>query len=378
MKNKIKQKLESNNKTKKIFKVLKDFKNSTLIEESGGKKKYPKVLQMPITTRCNSKCVMCNIPNMNKENEMDVEQFSGALKDPIFKNIESIGINGGEPFLLNDLDEYVQAAISNLPNIKSINIISNGFLTKRILDKSELIYDLCKNNNKSFNIMISLDGYGEIHDKVRGIPGAFLKVEKTIRELYSNTQKYADGIELACTVVKQNVDYLSELDTYCKLNGYNIKYRLGIQNERIGNQLILDKFSVFSDEKYRQTAIEFFNYKYHETKDFKYYSLFKYLDNGNKRLLGCDWKENGITMDPKGNIYYCAVESKKIGSINENHGEQIFFDKDNLLYRQQIINKNCDKCIHDYSGKVSTKNVYSYYKERIIERKSIYTYKKGV
>lgn len=378
IKENLKKVINANKYSNRLFIVAKDFKNSILIKETGISKKYPKALQMPITTRCNSKCVMCNIPNMDKSNEMNAEDFRNALKDKVFNEIQSIGLNGGEPFLLKDIEEYVKAAIEVLPNLKSINIISNGFLTERILEKCEFIYKLCKENDKSFDIIISLDGYGEVHDKVRGVPGAFQKVTKTIQKLYECQNKYADKIELACTVVRQNVEHLIELDTFCKIKGYNIKYRLGIQNERIDNSLLIDKFSVMFDKKAIQTAAEFFHYKFNETKEFKYYSIYRYLAFNNRRLMGCLWKENAITMDPKGNIYYCAVESKKLGNIFKTNGEEIYFNKENLNYREQIVSNKCDKCIHDYAGKILTSDIIHYYKNLLTERNEIKKYKKGV
>jgi len=60
-----------------------------------GKKKYPKVIQLPITYKCNSRCVMCNIWKMNKKNELSSEEFAKILKDEIFQKVEFVGINGG-------------------------------------------------------------------------------------------------------------------------------------------------------------------------------------------------------------------------------------------------------------------------------------------
>jgi len=371
VKENVKKIINSNQYLKKAYPLIKDIRHSILRKETGMKKIYPEVLQMPITTKCNSRCVMCNIPNMDKENEMDSVQFGKALRNPLFKKIKAIGINGGEPFLLSNLEDYVKEAIESLPSLQGINIISNGFITDRILDKTKKIYDLCKKHNVKFYIMFSLDGYGEIHDIVRGIPGAFNKVIKTIETIYNDLSLYADGTELACTVVKQNVNNLVELDMYCKLKGYNIKYRLGIKNERIDNKLIFDNFSVFGDKDAKQTATEFFYSKYIETRDYNYYSIFRHLELGKKRGMGCDWKQKGITMDPKGNIYYCAVESKKICDIKNENLTEAFFSQENLNYRKEIIETKCDKCIHDYRGDMLLKDVVEFYKYRLDERQGL-------
>lgn len=363
IKNFLKKILNYNKYTRRFYKLITIFRTTIIIKESGKRKGYPKVLQLPITNKCNSNCVMCNIPNINKKKEISLNEFNNILKDPIFKQIESVGINGGEPYLLNDLFNYIEVLIKNLTNLKNISIISNGFCTDKILSVTPKIHTLCKENNIKLNLTISLDGYKEIHDKVRGVIGAFNRTEKTIESIYENIEKYADNFSLACTVVRQNVDNLIELDEYCKLKGYSINYRLGIKNLRIDNELLMDSFSVLSDKRAKQLATEFFFDRFKETNDFKYYAIYKYLAYNSVRALGCDWKENGITMDPYGNIYYCAVESKKIGNLKEDSGEDKFFNKNNINYRADIIKNKCNNCIHDYCGTVTFNETINYYKE---------------
>jgi hypothetical protein len=376
---KIKNIMVRNRYIRKLYNTLyKDIRQCKLIKENGKRKIYPKVLQMPITTRCNSKCIMCNIPNMSNVGDMTSEELGKALKDSIFKEITSIGINGGEPFILNNLEEYVNQVINSLPKLNYINIISNGFLTDRILEKSQKIYEMCKKNDIMFELLFSLDGYGDIHNIVRGIPGAFNKVEKTVDSILKERHRYADEVGVACTVVKSNVDYLAELESYCKIKGYPIKYRLGIENQRIQSNMLTDQYSVLYDKKSRQTAKEFFYCKYIESKDMKYYSIYKFLADNTKRLLGCEWKEQGITMDSKGNLYYCAVESKSLGNIKDNKGERVFFNNNNLNYRNEIICNKCDKCIHDYTGEMFIGNKFVYYKDKIIDKYSLRIYKKLV
>jgi len=341
----------------------------------GSKRKYPKVLQLPITYKCNSHCVMCNVWKMDSSKEMTVKEFSNFIKDPIFKKIESVGINGGEPSLIHDLPNYVDE-ILNLPNLKSINIISNGLSKTSLLKNLKEIYIACKKKDINFHVSISLDGIGKIHDVIRGIPNAFNKTISTINEIIKYQNKYSDSIDIGCTVVKQNVCHLTELDVFANKNGYKIKYRLGIGNKRIESDEIIDKFSIMYEPTLKQTAKEFFHsclFKANNWNDkYKYFSIFYFLNSKNtkntKRLLGCSWKDRDITMDPRGNLYYCAVASKKIGSLRKNNGEKIFFDKNNIEYRKNIVENCCNKCIHDYSGKIEFKNALFFLNYLLYER----------
>ena len=355
-----------------VARVLSFLRNANWQKEDGSRIKYPKVIQFPITYKCNSQCVMCNIWKMDHSNEMTLEEIKNYLKDPIFKEVSSVGINGGEPSLVKQLPQIAEQVL-NLPKIKSLNIISNGFNKEALLVKVEKIYGLCRKKSVNFHLSFSLDGYGKIHDNVRGVKKAFERASKSIEYALENKSRYCDSIDIGCTIVRQNVNHLIELDAYASRKNYPMKYRLGIGNKRIASDEIVSDYSVLHDKKSRQSVIEFIHSRFFKAKKimdkFKYFSLFYFLSEKNpKRLLGCMWQDEGITIDAKGNIYYCAVVSKKIGSLRKQKGEAIFFDEKNIAYRKSIIEHKCQNCIHDYSGKPYIGYVLIFLKHYIFEK----------
>jgi len=357
------KKVKKNKKAFFLISAIKMLLHSSFFKIKGDKKKYPKVIQLPITYKCNSRCVMCNIWKMDNSDESSVKEFASFMKDEIFKETEAVGINGGEPSLLSNLPEYAKEILS-LPKIKSLNIISHGFSQKPLLKSLERIYAMCCEKGVKFHVAVSLDGVGGIHDSVRGKAGFFEKTISTIDEIVVNQNRYCDSYDIGCTIVKQNIDYLLELDTYVKSKKYNIKYRLGIDNKRIQSDKLRDQYSVIYSPL-RQTAKEFFHYQIFQAKDlgdkFKYYSIFSWLNAKKpKRMLGCTWKDEGITLDSRGELYYCAVASDSIGSLRKGNGKKCFFDNKNIEYRKSIIRDSCDGCIHDYSGQVEFKNVWKF------------------
>jgi len=377
MKNKLVSILKKNKKLFLIAKALRFLQTSSLIKIDGSKKKYPKVIQLPITYNCNAKCVMCNIWQMDHSGEATVKEFEKFMQDDIFKEVEAVGINGGEPSLVPNLYEYADE-ILKLPSLKSLNIISHGFSPKPLFKQVEKIYTSCKERGINFHIAISLDGVEDIHNTVRGISGAFAKTTATIDEIIKNQYKYCDSYDVGCTIVNQNIDYLMELDTYAKSKNYNIKYRLGIENKRIESDKLRDQYSVIYSPL-RQSAKEFFHYQTSQTKDlanrFKYYSIFSWLNSSvPKRMLGCAWKDEGITLDARGELYYCAVASESIGTLRKEKGEKIFFDDKNIDYRKNIIKNSCDGCIHDYNGKAEFKDIWKFLSDIIKKRFSMKIY----
>ena len=301
---------------------------------------------------------------MDYSNEAKINEFAKFMKDPLFKMVEDVGINGGEPSLVTNLPLYA-TEILKLPSLKSLNIISHGFSPKLLFPTLQNIYKQCKEKNISFHVSISLDGTENVHNIVRGSK-VYHKTFSTILEIQNNKYKYCDSMNVGCTVMQQNINDLSAFESMIKKHNINIKYRLGIDNKRIDNHNLKKKYSIMYSPL-KQSAIEFFHSQIFKQNKlsamFKYYSIFYWLKNEKpKRLLGCMWKEEGVTIDSRGDMYYCAVASDKIGSLRQEKGENIFFSDKNIKYRQEIIKNECDKCIHDYSGKPELPNILIFFK----------------
>ncbi len=346
--------------TKKLFKgLLRILHGSILIKKSKGLgKKLHTILQLPITNKCNLNCKMCNVPSMNDNKDFSLIDLKNAFEDKVFSKIKSVGVNGGEPFLKSNLEEYIEVLFS-LPNLKEISIISNGVLSSQILKKLELIYPMCKNKGVKLNVTFSIDGYGEKHDEIRGIKGSFVKTIDTIKSIQINKDKYCDNLGVICTISKYNIYSLSELESYFKVNKLtNISYQLAVQHKRLDNKGFAEEFSILNDKHMKMIAREFFFSKYCETNEVRYYYIYKYiLDNFSNRMISCMYQSDAITIDASGNLCYCAVESDTIGTINKISIYRQVYDKQNLAYRKSIIEQKCNDCIH-YSDSKTYINSY--------------------
>ena len=65
--------------------------------------KYPKIINLPITEICDSRCIMCNIWNDKKVDEFTEESIKRMFSQDFFKEVMHIGISGGEPTLNENL-----------------------------------------------------------------------------------------------------------------------------------------------------------------------------------------------------------------------------------------------------------------------------------
>jgi len=316
-----------------------------------GVRLYPRVLQLPITGKCDSACMTCSVPSRAPNIEMSAARVREILKNDLFKKIQSVGINGGEPTLVLELIGVVEELLK-LPKLKAIHLISNGMLTERLLDVTQRIQVLCRTRDVVFSLSISLDGVGPVYRACRGVL-AFEKVLDSIERVLAQPGVYCSTFSAGCTVSKYNVDHLAELDAFCGEKQIPIFYRVAVPNRRIHNLHYADEFSVLSSEDTCQTAQEFFFGKVMDKADrdwkqkFTYYAIFRYLENDEHvRLADCFWKWRDVTVDEAGKIYYCATQSKCLGTLDESNARELFHSKENRNYRKELTAEHCQHCIH--------------------------------
>lgn len=333
--------------------ILNKINSAIKIYRTASNKKIelPRVIQFPINDICNSRCQMCNIwKNKKSEDEISVEQVYKVFSSSLFRKVESIGINGGEPTLRKDIADIIDALFQTIPTLKNISLITNGFNNEDILKKIKAIRSVIDKHNGRLDLMFSIDGYESTHDRVRGKDGNFSR----ITTLLENVQKLglADNLRVGCTIIKENVLDLQDLYNFCLKKQIYIKYRLGIPHQRLYTLNKKEPYSLSLFEKYELS--NFLNgliahYEKDKYQIFFYESLVDQILYNKPRKSGCDWQHRGATISSKGELLYCAVESKTLTSLGEfENYEDVYFREEAHL--KEIRKNKCDDCSHDYVG----------------------------
>ncbi len=309
----------------------------------------PLVIQMPITSRCNSRCKTCNIWKLSDHVDIDHEALKKALRDPFFSQVKTVGLNGGEFTLVPNFIDIINSVLI-LPQIKDIYCISNGLAPKRLFEYLEKAKEICKQKSVKIHICISVDGYGKVQEEVRGIPNCFKKTKEILDFLSTNKDKYCDDFSVGCTISIHNIDFIKETEMF--LNTYNnlqVEYHCAIPNKRI---LTFDNadYYVLNDERKRIQAAEFFFEKCITSKSLhmriQYFSSFYFLiHNGYNRLNICSYTNRDVTIDEKLNLLLCATASEVIGNLKEKSATELTKTKCYKKTQKEILNL-CDNCVH--------------------------------
>lgn len=315
----------------------------------------PTVLNLNIIDSCNSKCTMCNIWKRDEELEISPEQLKTVLSDDLYSELLHVGVTGGEPTLREDLPDVYQKIIEAVPNIKGLSIITNAIIEedvkKRILD----VKRVCDSHNVPFSAMVSIDGVGKAHDKVRGTKGNF----KTAISVYNYLKdELKIQVDFGCTISKINVWDADDLLFYAKQNNMYGRFRVAETINRLYNQdrgKVIRNFD--NDETYNLLLFfEKLKYSYETNSTYKRtYSSIQNILQGGDRLIGCPYHNKGVVLGSKGQLSYCAPKSKEIGNALEQSSQKIY--KEQFAEKQRILKENCSSCIHDYHAPITQREI---------------------
>ena len=306
-----------------------------LIYRALNKPLKPRLLVIMVTDKCNSHCTQCNIWQQKPiNNPLSPEEIGTALLSPVFNDVEQIIITGGECTLRDDLYEIIVYIKVALPKVKII-ISTNGIRPKRVLD----LVTVLEAKGICISVGTSLDGIGNFHDKIRGVPGNFKKVNTLLGSL-PDTDKSVGFVLSELTV--DNLPYvrgylkrfgLKPFVQWCS-GGTFYKQTWLPTHPKEGRNKLIEAVESLESKEAGNLLIKNAWIKLLRGKSIKFscFSLHKFA------VLKCN-----------GDIAPCLVHfENSIGNIRDNTPEEIWNSDKALLERKCI--KYCEGCLNSWGA----------------------------
>jgi Fe-coproporphyrin III synthase len=148
-------------------------------------------------SRCNCRCVMCDIWQGTSLYALSREELERQVSSIKELNVKWLVFSGGEPLMHPDIFELCEIARKVGARV---TILSTGVLLARYA--KEIIEHVD-------DVIVSLDGPAKVHDQIRRVPGAFQALASGVAHLLELKPEYQVGGR--CTVQQSNCQSL--LDT---------------------------------------------------------------------------------------------------------------------------------------------------------------------
>jgi len=197
----------------------------------------PRRLWFEVTDNCNSHCTHCSIwsqPNCPKP--LNIDEIRKIFSDPLLNEVETIINSGGEAILHPQITEIVKIQHELLPKAH-LDLSTNGLLPDKTIS---IVEEILRNGAKTgikLNVGVSLDGLGDKHDKIRGVPGNFQKVDRLLKGLKELKNKYPKNLSLiiGLTLSELTVDGWEDVKKYADNLGIELMVQWYNQSSFYGN-----------------------------------------------------------------------------------------------------------------------------------------------
>ncbi len=314
-----------------------------------GKALIPLRYFLELTYRCNLNCPYCYIGEERNKQELTTEEWKKVINQIPFYGI--ITLVGGEPFLRKDFDELLEYSCKK--TLKKVHVVSNGILLDR--DKIESF-----KKYKPILLSVSLDGYGETHDKNRGKGGIFDKIISNLEELKSQAPKQM--IDIKTIVLENNLDDLVKLYKLCDKERFNFLSVSFLRNNHWKQNSVLQENFIpefaqnypielyFDIEHFKEVYKEIESLSKKSNVKLRFAPKFEYMKNPlegiekffqtpsdkpvNEIYKPCLYPYSDMMINPEGFVYPCL--SLKIGNVKEKSLKDLFNDPKYCCFRKNL------------------------------------------
>jgi MoaA/NifB/PqqE/SkfB family radical SAM enzyme len=171
--------------------------NSLLLEESGERIIALPILVLCAHSRCNCRCVMCDIWKREENvgvTAADLERHRESLRR---LSVEWVVLSGGEPLMNRDL--HAVCTFFRELDIR-LTLLTTGLLLERRAAEVASLFD---------DVIVSIDGPEAIHDGIRRVKGGF----ELIRSGVAAVRALQPGMKITARTTVQKLNHASLRET---------------------------------------------------------------------------------------------------------------------------------------------------------------------
>lgn len=282
--------------------------------------------------RCNAKCPTCDAWKRDPKLELSVFQAEQILKEPKFRHLKRLVIEGGEPTLWPHLRWFVAQICQQNKQIV-VAIITNGLSVYKIEELAEGLEPI----RTRLRWYVSLNGIGSTHDDSRGVPGAF---GKTLNSAIALRQR-GYMVFFSFAPFKQNIgDYRRVVRL---AESYNISMSICFPTSRAK---FSDNWELASKEDLNKLHADWlsrFNWRYKLAYGYLLYKA------QNKEIMPCDAGKSMLHINPEGIIHACHMTNKyPLGGVSKNIDTIVWFKPDISGIPEECQYEDGEFCVDCY------------------------------
>jgi MoaA/NifB/PqqE/SkfB family radical SAM enzyme len=313
----------------------------------------PVLVLMP-HSRCNCRCVMCDIWKANSQKkEISSEELARHIISFKKLGVKRVALSGGEALMHSNLWKFCEQL--NSIGVK-ISLLSTGLTLKA---HASDIVEHCD------DVIVSLDGSREVHNQIRNIPNAFEKLQEGIDAIKKTAplfrvsgrcvlqkMNFRDFTNIVEAVKSLGLDQISFLPADVSSSAFNRPQEWAGEKKE---EVTLSHDDVSELESILKKSFDHFKNDY--TKKFiaespdkmmalvQQYRAYLGQESFPKRNCNAPWVS--AVIEPNGDVLPCFFH-KPYGNIYSESFDGIINSPQAISFRKNLnVNTNevCERCV---------------------------------
>jgi len=285
------------------------------------------------------------------EGEMSLGEIEGALRENqgFLRDVTSVQVTGGEPYLREDLPEIIQIIREYIPQA-TIWIPTNGLNPIRIETATRNM--LQHTDGRWLGVSVSIDGVHDTHDYARGIEGNFKQAVETLKRLSALRDEHAGlNVSVGMTVTNENHEELPKVWSIARAHGADFSFRpVNFSDIYYKNREVSPTPSECAEhilpalQAMGRTLIEEQGLRRALTNLRYTQGALDYIRDPGRRLLPCRAASASFFLDPHGNVYPCLFNGEALGNVKDESLSKIWGSQAAGEARKRISGGDCPGC----------------------------------
>lgn len=316
----------------------------------------PNVLVLPIIDVCDGRCTMCGIWEREPRNPIEPEHLAHILADASLSGgLTHVNVTGGEPVDHPRFSGIAEVLSSGCPRLQEVNVNTSGLAAKRTIAGIKVFREHL-DPRISLIATVSLDGIGKLHDRVRGVKGAFAQTAEAI----SGCVAFADStpgvrIHLNCTISRANYEGVKDVMEWARRRDIGLTLTAAATNDLyLGNGRYRARFELNSDQSAELARLldALQDDDSVPLTERNYYEMLAGMLSGKDRSCGCVYQTHGVFLDLDGTVYPCGTAGDlPYGRLPDESFSEIYYGERGERVRRELQTRYCPACpTNSYHG----------------------------
>jgi len=258
------------------------------------------ILILSLVSACGCDCVFCGLPSTRPHTRLTAEAVRTALENPPRGDRWSeVNLTGGDPLVVAAGRELLPVVLELRARFERLSVSTAGVPVRLALRGLDDLLD-----GDPVELFVSLDGVGQVHDRIRRRIGAFEEVSSFV-----DTARRRPGVRLAltCVINRLNVHHLDELADYAEARSLPVSYAVVNRSDHyINSQRLYDDVSLAPADC--ELAIDFLNRRSHQLLD----DDLRRVLRGGKRQRPCRLLHDGVMVTSEGAVSICGTSRRMV------------------------------------------------------------------